>query len=177
MRRGTSSGPRCAMPMKPATRVSARSRPTCSGSAKAGYTPGGLRSGPSPMSALPCRGRPRSDQCCPHVPSSTALARLVDLLVDASDLAKPHVPLLVLHVEDVVEGPVKVVRDVRDLLVKLLARVRGDRPRGHPWPAWPSPPSSSGVMTAPVAMSISISRLQPGQLTLCLGAPSSLIFR
>src|SRR5213596_374427 len=74
---------------------------------------------------------------------SSATTRFVDLAVHARDLAKPDVPLFVFHVEDVVECPMEVVRDVRDLLVQLLARVRGDRRPRHPGPDWPLPPSSA----------------------------------
>src|SRR5690242_9591279 len=100
----------------------------------------------------------------------------VDLAVDSSNLAEPHVTFFVLHVEDVVDRPMKVVRDVSNLLVQLLARVRSDRRPGHPGPDWPLPPSS--VSRAPVTMSTSISCWHFGHVTWCLGAPpSSLIFR
>jgi hypothetical protein len=48
---------------------------------------------------------------------SLPTTRFVDLAVDPRDLAKPDVSFFVFHVEDVVDGPVKVVRDVRDFLV------------------------------------------------------------
>ena len=69
--------------------------------------------------------------------------RFVDLAIDARDLAKPDVTLFVFHVEDVVDRPVEVVRDVSDLLVELLARIGSDRRPGHPGPDWPLPPSSA----------------------------------
>src|SRR5262249_47177221 len=110
--------------------------------------------------------------------SSKALAttRLVDLAVDARDLAKPDVTFFVFHVEDVVGRPVKVVRDVSNLLVQLLSRIGSDRRPGHPGPDWPLPPSA--VMSAPVTMSTSISCWHFGHWMWCFGAPpSSLILR
>ncbi len=73
---------------------------------------------------------------------SAALARFVYLAVDASDLAEPDVALVVLHVEQVVERPVKVIRDVGYLLVKLLQGVASY----PPWPTTrPSPPPSKSM--------------------------------
>ena len=95
--------------------------------------------------------------------SSLASSGFVDLAIDSRDFAKPHVTLFVFHVEDVVDGPVKVVRDVRHFLVKLLTRVRGDRRPVHPGPDWPLPPSSAS--TAPVTMSMSISCWHFGHVT------------
>src|SRR5688500_5102859 len=107
---------------------------------------------------------------------SLAAPCFVDLAVHPRDLAKPDVTFFVFHVEDVVEGPVKVVRDVRDFLVKLLARIGSDRRPGHPGPDWPLPPSSAS--NAPVTMSTSISCWHFGHWTWCFGAPpSSLILR
>ncbi len=83
----------------------------------------------------------------------SAATCFVDLAVDPRDLSKPDVPFFVFHVEDVVDRPVKVVRDVRDLLVELLARIGSDRRPGYPGPDWPLPPS---VINAPVTMSTSI---------------------
>ena len=87
----------------------------------------------------------------------------VDLAVDPRDLSKPDVPFFVFHVEDVVDRPMKVVRDVRNLLVELLARVRSDRRPVHTGPDWPLPPSS--VSNAPVTMSTSISCWHFGHVT------------
>jgi hypothetical protein len=78
----------------------------------------------------------------------------VDLAVHSRDFTQPDVSFFVLHIEDVVDRPVKVVRDVSDLLVELLARVGCDRRPGYPGPDWPLPPS---VIKAPVTMSTSIS--------------------
>ena len=61
----------------------------------------------------------------------------------------------VLHVEDVVHRPMKVVGDVCDLLMELFAWIGRDRRQGHPGPDWPLPPPS--VSSAPVTMSTSIS--------------------
>jgi len=100
----------------------------------------------------------------------------VDLAIHARDLAKPDVTLFVFHVEDVVDGPVKVIGNVGNFLKQLLARVGSDRRPGYPGPDWPLPPSS--VISAPVTMSTSISCWHFGHTTWCLGAPpSSLIFR
>ena len=52
--------------------------------------------------------RVRVDRRRPHLRPP----RVVDLAVDARDLAEPDVTFFVLHVEDVVDGPVEVVRDV-----------------------------------------------------------------
>src|ERR1700690_2574433 len=83
-----------------------------------------------------------------------ASTRFVDLAVDPRDLAKPDVTFFVFHVEDVVDGPMEVIRDVTNFLIELLARISSDRRPGYPGPAWPLPPSS--VIKAPVTMSTSI---------------------
>ena len=102
------------------------------------------------------------------------LAGGVDLAVDARDLAEPDVTLLVFHVEDGVLRPVKVIRDVRDLLVELLAGIGGDRRPDYPG-GRPSPPS---VIGAPLTMSTSNSWAHFGHVMWCFGVPcSSLIFR
>jgi hypothetical protein len=49
----------------------------------------------------------------------SALARLVYLSVDAGDFSEPNVPLLVFHVEDIVERPVEVIGDVCTFLFQL----------------------------------------------------------
>src|SRR5688572_28373929 len=109
------------------------------------------------------------------LPSYLAPACFVDLAIHSRDLAKPDVTLFVFHVEGVVERPMKVVRDVRDLLIQLLARIGCDRRPGHPGPDWPLPPSSA--IKAPVTMSTSISCEHFGHVMWCLGVPpSSLIF-
>jgi len=72
-------------------------------------------------------------------------------------------PFFVFHVEDVVDRPMKVVRDVSNLLIQLLARIGSDRRPGHPGPDWPLPPSS--VTIAPVTMSMSISCWHLGHTT------------
>ena len=71
-----------------------------------------------------------------------ALARFVNLAVYAGDLTQPDVALVVLHVEQVLKRPVKVIRDVGYLLVKLLQGVA----RYPPWPTTrPSPPPSKSM--------------------------------
>lgn len=71
-----------------------------------------------------------------------ALAGVVDLAVDASDLTQPDVPLVVLHVEHVFQRPVEVIGDVGYLPVQLLQGVA----RYPPWPTTrPSPPPSKSM--------------------------------
>jgi len=41
----------------------------------------------------------------------------VDLAIDARDFSEPDVTFFVFHIEDVVDRPMEVIRDVRDLLV------------------------------------------------------------
>src|ERR1700693_3869355 len=89
------------------------------------------------------------------------LGGLVDPLVDLGDLLDPHVPLLVLHRQDVVHAPVKVVRDVGYLAGDLVQRVAYDSPRA----------------VAPVPMSTWNSWPQPGHLAPTLAVPLSLICR
>src|SRR5262249_43389853 len=57
-----------------------------------------------------------------------ALGGVVDALVDLGDLLDPHVALLVLHLQDVVHAPVKMVRDVGYLAGDLVQRVAYDSP-------------------------------------------------
>ena len=54
----------------------------------------------------------------------------------------------VLEVEDVVEGPVEVVGDVRDLLVDPVGRVRHDSPRRPPARSMVNRCEHSGQVTA-----------------------------
>ena len=89
------------------------------------------------------------------LPLPLTAASFVDLAVHARDLTQPDVTFFVLHIEDVVERPMEVIRDVGDLLVELLARIGSDRRPGYPGPDWPLPPCS--VISAPVTMSTSIS--------------------
>ncbi len=71
-----------------------------------------------------------------------AAAGFVDLAVDARDLTQPDVPLVVLHVQDVVERPMEVIRNVGYLLVQLIQGVA----RYPPWPTTrPSPPPSKSM--------------------------------
>src|SRR5439155_17780386 len=74
--------------------------------------------------------------------AARALGRLVDAPVDLGDLLDPHVALLVLHREDVVHAPVKVVRDVCYFAGELVQRVAYDSPNTVPpvplstWRSW-----------------------------------------
>src|SRR5438105_10005291 len=60
--------------------------------------------------------------------AAASLRCLVDALVDLGNLLDPVVPFLVFHLQDVVEGPVKMVRDIRYLAGDLLQRVAYDSP-------------------------------------------------
>src|SRR6185503_15524311 len=93
----------------------------------------------------------------------------VDLAVDARDFAEPDVAFFVFHVEDVVDCPVEVVRDVSNLLIQLFSRVSSDRRPGHPGPDWSLPRSS--VIRAPVTMSTSSSCWHFGHWMGCFGGP------
>src|SRR5690242_18914111 len=64
-----------------------------------------------------------------HIPASPSLAHPG---VDPGDLGDVGQPVGVFEVEDVVEGPVQVVGDVRDFLVQPVGRVRHDSPRRPP---------------------------------------------
>src|SRR3954454_15905372 len=90
-----------------------------------------------------------------------AFGRLVDALVDLGDLLDPHVALLVLHLEDVVHAPVKMVRDIGYLAGDLVQRVAYDSPSA----------------VAPVPMSTWNSCPQLGHLAPTLAVPLSLICR
>lgn len=57
---------------------------------------------------------------------------LVQPAIDRRDLADEALPVGVLELEDLVERPVQVVGDVRDLLVEAVGRVRQDPPRRSP---------------------------------------------
>src|SRR5690242_18062676 len=89
------------------------------------------------------------------------LRRFVDLLVDLADLLDPHVPLVVLHLEDVVHVPVEVIGDVGYLAGELVQRVAYDSPSA----------------VAPVPMSTWNSWPQPGHFALTLAVPLSLTCR
>ncbi len=52
-----------------------------------------------------------------------AAAALVDLFVDLRDFANPDLPFLVFHVEYVVYRPVKMISDIRYLLIQLIQGV------------------------------------------------------
>lgn len=107
-----------------------------------------------------------------------AFASAVDLSIDTSDLPQPDMSLLVFHVQNVIERPVEVIRDIRYLLMKLFPRIGGDRPPIHPRPDWPAPPSPPSAPTMfPVVMSMSNSLAQAGHAMCICGAPSSLILR
>src|SRR3954449_13559872 len=93
--------------------------------------------------------------------AARALGRLVDALVDLGDLLDPHVALLVLHLEDVVHAPVKVIRDVGYLAGHLVQRVAYDSPSA----------------VAPVPMSTWNSCPQLGHFAPTLAVPLSLICR
>src|SRR5207302_3467692 len=93
--------------------------------------------------------------------AALALGRLVDAPVDLGDLLDPRVALLVLHREDVVHAPVKVVRDVGYLAGELVQRVAYDSPSA----------------VAPVPMSTWKSLPQLGHLAATFAVPLSLICR
>ncbi len=56
-------------------------------------------------------------------PPCLLFARSVDLGVDLRDLLDPDLSLPVLHLQDFIRGPVKVVRDVSYLLIEPLQGV------------------------------------------------------
>src|SRR5829696_6167383 len=56
----------------------------------------------------------------------------VDLLVDLADLVDDPGAQRMLHVEDLLERPVEVVGNVRDLFEQTVGRVRHDPPDGSP---------------------------------------------
>src|SRR5438445_1425578 len=149
---GSSSGPFAANPTNPATRVSDTVSGLARGSSAAGYTPGGRIS----LTAL-IVVRSSSGSLLPTY-SLTALPGFVDLFVDPRNFTQPDMPLVVLHVQDVVERPVKVIRDVGYLLVNLLQGVACY----PPWPAAPPPPRRS----------TSNSVWHEGHLAWTFGAPS-----
>ena len=86
----------------------------------------------------------------------------IDFAVNAGNFTEPHMAFLVFHVENRVDGPVKVIRDVCDFLIKLITWIRSDRSPNYPGPDWPLPPS---VSTAPVTISTSISWLHLPHVT------------
>src|SRR5882762_9632931 len=90
-----------------------------------------------------------------------ALRGFVDLAVDVADLPDPHVALLVLHGQDVLDAPVEVIGDVRYLAGELVQRVAYDSPSA----------------VAPVPMSTWNSDPHEGHLALTFAEPLSLICR
>ena len=69
-----------------------------------------------------CRGRIR---ILPDILAGRSLtgAAFVDFLVDLGNLADPDLPFLVFHVEYVVYRPVKMISDIRYLLIQLIQGV------------------------------------------------------
>lgn len=63
---------------------------------------------------------------------ATLLTRLVNFLIDFGDLFDPDLPLFVLHFQDLVEGPMEVVANVRYLLIEPVQGVAYDSPRSPP---------------------------------------------
>ena len=106
-------------------------------------------------------------------------ASFVDFAIDAGDFTEPGVALAMFHVENLIHGPVKVVRDVRHFLVELLPRIGSHGRQGYPGPDWPLPPSAlPAPNTRPETISTSNSWPHAVHAMWCLGAPaSSLILR
>ena len=66
-----------------------------------------------------------------------ALANFGHFAIDLGDLLRPLAPVLVLHLEDILEWPVEIVGDVSYLLLQLLEGV------AHHPPGWPKSTSNS----------------------------------
>ncbi len=60
------------------------------------------------------------------------LPRLIDLFIDFRDFFNPNLTLSVLHRQDVIDGPMEMIRDVRYLLVNAFQGVAYDSPRSPP---------------------------------------------
>src|SRR5262249_15355432 len=136
-RHATRPDPRPAVPRSPSGWRSPTGRPRPSRTAARGRT---VQS--------PARGATAANAC--SRPGG-------DLLVDVRDLPHEPLPDRVLHVEDLLEVPVEVVGDVRDLAIQRVRCVRHDSPR--------RPPARSTV----------ISVWQLGQVTNAFVWPSVLI--
>src|SRR5437870_4696507 len=137
MRTGCCRGPCSVTPRKAVTPVSTASSRTYRSPADSMWTPGDLyRLGIHSSRARGGSGRSAF---------GGGLRGFVDLLVDLADLLDPHVPLVVLHVEDVVHVPVEVIGDVRYLAGELVQRVAYDSPSAvapvpmSTWHSWPQP--------------------------------------
>src|ERR1700730_2615715 len=93
-----------------------------------------------------------------HRLAGRPLRSLVDLPVDLADLPDPHVALLVLHLEDVVHRPVKVIRDVGYLAGELVQRVAYDSPSAvapvpmSTWKSWPQPGHFAVTFAVPLSL-------------------------
>ena len=74
---------------------------------------------------------------CGHVPSSPLseyvehvlfIRLVVKLAVDFRDFVAPSAPLSMLHIHDLIVGPVKIIGDEADFLVDSLGRISYERP-------------------------------------------------
>lgn len=63
---------------------------------------------------------------------NSLLAGFVNLFVDVRDLFDPDLPLSMLHGQDVFNGPMEVIGDVRYLLVDALQGVADYSPKSVP---------------------------------------------
>ena len=104
-----------------------------------------------------CKEHPDRDEQIP-VRKESAGPAFIDFLVNFGNLANPDLAFLVFHIKDVVYRPVKMISDIRYLLIQFIQGVAQYPPR-------------------PVPMSTSNSCLQAGQVTLMAALPSSLILR
>src|SRR5437899_7050177 len=114
--------------------------------AERGVTSAPARS-PAPRS---CRRRSR------HAHTAGSPAPVL-ALVDPLDLPHEALPQGVLEVEDLVERPVEVIGDVRDLAVEAVGRVRHDSPR--------RPPATSTENSCLHAGQVTAARVWPSWLT------------
>src|SRR6266849_5504625 len=154
MRTGCCRGPCCVTPRNAVTPVSTASSGMYRSPADSMWTPGDLyRLAIDPPALV---GAAFSSLRLPG-----RLRGFVDLLVDLADLLDPHMPLVVLHLEDVVHVPVEVIGDVGYLACELVQRGAYDSPRA----------------VAPLPMSTWNSWPQPGHLALTFAVPLSLICR
>jgi len=104
------------------------------------------------MAGVAHKGRPYR----PDVLECLSLCGRVHALVDAGDLLDPVAPVAVLHAQNLLHGPVEVIRDVGYLLLELLEGV-ADYPPTRPM-SISKRPSQCGQVTSAAAVPVSLMR-------------------
>ena len=92
---------------------------------------------------------------CGGMRERLSAAVLVNFFVDGRYLTHPGLPLFVFHLQNIVQGPMEMVGDVRYLLVKAIQGVAQDSPGAPPivtsW-EWPHSGHVMGTLLVPSSL-------------------------